>query len=90
MFYLHYFPEIGTRPPIQYKRFKGIQKMISRNDYTGFEYISDEHRIQQDKLFKKFPEEYNQFTWTPYIEKIKSLCSNKELIKNVYKQIKDY
>ena len=90
IFYLHYFPEVGTRPAISYKRFKGLPKIISRNDYTGFEYISDRHRVYQDELFKKFPEEYNQFSWIPYIDKIKSLCSNSELIENVYEQIKEH
>jgi len=90
LFYLHYFPEVGTRPKVDYKRFKGVPKIISRNDYTGFEYISEIHKTYQDKLFNKFPEEYNQFKWTPYIEKIKMLCDDEELIENVYKQIKDY
>lgn len=89
LFYLHYFPSVGTRPPIKYKRFKGTPKIIERNDYTGFEYVSDIHRVYQDILFKKYPLEYNQFSWIPYIEKLKDICKDNILstVENIEKYL---
>jgi hypothetical protein len=90
LFYLSYFPAVGLRPPIQYERFKGSPKTLTRNDYTGFEYISSLHRKYQEKLYEMYQDEYNQFSWVPYMDKVRSLTDDEELISNIETQVKGY
>lgn len=90
LYYLSYFPEVGWRPPIKYERFKGTPKILTRNDYTGFEYISKEHRKYQDMLYEKYPAEYNQFSWVSYMDKVISLTDDADLIDSIYEQVKGY
>lgn len=87
-----YFPNAGYRPPIDYIRFKGTPKKITRNDYTGFEYISEMHRVYQEQLFNRYPEEYTQFYWHPFLDKLKMLCGNKmdDILNKLENEIKGF
>lgn len=88
LLYLKHFPNIGIRPPMSYTRFKGKQKTIIRNDYTGFETISDLHRVYQDKLKDRHPIENVSFV--PYIDKLKILCGEIMNIEHITKEIVEF
>lgn len=87
LFCFEHFPQVGIRPAIEYNRFKGSPKVIKRNDYTGFEYISEMHKIYQEVLFKKYSDDYAQFSWVSYVDKLKMLCG--DIIPNVVRYIEE-
>jgi len=88
-FFNKHFPTVGTRAPIKYSRFNGTPRKITREDYTGFEYVSDECRYYRHILEKRFPKECNTVLYKPVIDLLKHLCRDCEEMRDVIKTLED-